>query len=109
VGRERDAVSNKITAREADWLCCVLETFTNAQDRKADERIRQSAWEKLRKIRDSKRGQAVALDEPGCPGPDCLMCNGAACNLCGAGCWNNAAPHCDHDGDERHMEPVHAK
>jgi hypothetical protein len=42
---------------------------------------------------------------PECPGPDCLMCNGAACNLCGAGCWNNSAPHCDHASDERHHAP----
>lgn len=33
------------------------------------------------------------------------MCSGAACNLCGAGCWNNAAPFCDHATDERHQEP----
>jgi hypothetical protein len=43
--------------------------------------------------------------EPECPGPDCLMCNGEACNLCGAGCWNNAAPFCDHASDERHQDP----
>lgn len=39
-----------ITPREAQWLCCVLETFTNTQDRKADERIRQSVWQKLSAI-----------------------------------------------------------
>lgn len=42
---------------------------------------------------------------PECPGPDCLMCSGAACNLCGAGCWNSGAPYCDHASDERHEEP----
>lgn len=41
----------------------------------------------------------------GCWDEDCLMCSGEACNLCGAGCWNNQAPHCDHDVIERHMEP----
>jgi hypothetical protein len=33
------------------------------------------------------------------------MCIGAACNRCGAGCWNNAASHCEHASDERHEEP----
>lgn len=33
------------------------------------------------------------------------MCNGAACNQCGAGCWNNAAPYCEHDVTDRHGEP----
>ena len=41
-----------------------------------------------------------------CPGhPDCMMCNGSACNLCGAGCWNNAIKDCQHDVVERHEEP----
>jgi hypothetical protein len=44
-----------------------------------------------------------------CPGPDCLMCNGEACNKCGAGCWEHrippARPPCEHDVDERHEEP----
>lgn len=42
--------------------------------------------------------------EPACPGPDCPMCSGAMCNLCGAGCWNNSAPRCDHATDERHQD-----
>lgn len=50
----------------------------------------------------------VAQPEPesghGCPG-DCMMCSGEACNKCGAGCWNNGDPHCDHDVLERHEEP----
>ena len=33
------------------------------------------------------------------------MCNGEACNKCGAGCWNNDAPQCDHDVIERHEDP----
>jgi hypothetical protein len=48
----------------------------------------------------------VGADEPACPGPDCLLCNGEACNLCGAGCWNNALDlHCEHAVDERHLAP----
>lgn len=43
--------------------------------------------------------------EPECPGPDCLMCSGEACNLCGAGCWNNSAQFCEHASDERHGYP----
>jgi hypothetical protein len=41
-------------------------------------------------------------EDPECPGPDCLMCSGEACNLCGAGCWNNKAEHCEHGSVERH-------
>lgn len=45
---------------------------------------------------------------PECPGPKCLMCNGAACNKCGAGYWDNSrSVHCKHDGLERH-EPISA-
>lgn len=36
--------------------------------------------------------------------PDCLMCSGEACNLCGAGCWSNVT-NCQHGVLERHMEP----
>jgi hypothetical protein len=50
------------------------------------------------------------MDEPECPGPDCLMCNGEACNLCGAGCWNNRPDkRCEHAVDERHREPTSTK
>lgn len=35
---------------------------------------------------------------------DCLMCSGEACNLCGAGCWNNSETNCDHDVIDRHSE-----
>ena len=43
---------------------------------------------------------------PTCPGPDCLMCNGEACALCGAGCSNTdpERPVCEHDVIERHTE-----
>jgi len=46
-------------------------------------------------------------DEPECPGEHCMMCNGEACALCGAGCWNNDPNRepCDHDVLERHTEP----
>jgi hypothetical protein len=46
-------------------------------------------------------------DAPECPGPDCLMCNGEACDKCGAGCWNNDPdrPKCEHDVIERHEYP----
>lgn len=42
--------------------------------------------------------------EQECPSEDCLLCNGEACNLCGAGCWNNSAKNCTHDVMERHEE-----
>lgn len=48
------------------------------------------------------------MDDPParCPGPDCWMCNGQACNLCGAGCWMGcAAVYCDHDVMDRHEDP----
>ncbi len=46
---------------------------------------------------------AAADPPPECPGEHCLMCNGQACNLCGAGCWNNAPEKpCEHDVVERH-------
>jgi hypothetical protein len=41
----------RLTRVEAEWLCCVLETFTNTQDIPAEEAIRQSAWAKLRAMR----------------------------------------------------------
>lgn len=37
-----------------------------------------------------------------CPGEDCLMCTGEACNLCGAGCWDPSVSDCDHGSAERH-------
>jgi hypothetical protein len=46
-------------------------------------------------------------DEPECPGEYCKMCNGEACNLCGAGCWANPitmAEPCEHSVDERHED-----
>jgi hypothetical protein len=48
---------------------------------------------------------------PECPGPECPMCNGEMCNLCGAGCWDYYAPSrrvtpCEHDVIERHADPV---
>jgi hypothetical protein len=54
-------------------------------------------------------GLTEANRDPGCPGPECLMCNGEACNLCGAGCWNGGGAHeppCEHDVLERHADPV---
>lgn len=44
-----------------------------------------------------------------CPGSDCMMCNGEACKLCGAGCWigsNKPQSPCEHDVIERHTDPV---
>ena len=41
-----------------------------------------------------------------CPGPDCPMCNGEACALCGAGCSSGLpAQRCEHDVYDRHREP----
>lgn len=57
-------------------------------------------------------GLSAANRDPECPGPECMMCSGEACNLCGAGCWDydgtlrNGAP-CEHDSAERHMDPVY--
>lgn len=45
------------------------------------------------------------MGDPECPGSDCMMCSGEACNLCGAGCWNNRAVNCEHDTEERHRAP----
>lgn len=43
-----------------------------------------------------------------CPGPDCWLCNGQACALCGAGSSRHnpfVDPPCEHDCIERHTEP----
>lgn len=37
--------------------------------------------------------------------PDCMMCSGECCNLCGAGCWSNVGD-CEHDVIDRHLEPI---
>jgi len=59
-----------------------------------------------------KDEKAPTPSEPECPGPNCLMCNGEACNKCGAGCWERrvppARPRCEHSVDERHHEAEHA-
>ena len=41
-----------------------------------------------------------------CPGAQCLMCIGEACNKCGAGCWSGLGTRCEHGSDERHAEPA---
>jgi len=33
---------------------------------------------------------------------DCRYCQGEACNLCGAGCWNSRERNCEHDVVQRH-------
>lgn len=38
-----------------------------------------------------------------CPGPDCPMCSGEMCNLCGAGCWSSETS-CEHDCMQRHED-----
>lgn len=38
---------DQLTSAEAQWLACVVETFTTRQERKADETLRQSAARKL--------------------------------------------------------------
>lgn len=45
---------------------------------------------------------------PVCPGPDCLACNGEACELCGAGMGNTdpSRPRCEHGTIERHTQPT---
>ena len=45
--------------------------------------------------------------DPECPGEHCKMCNGEACDKCGAGCWDHnrflrGEPRCEHDVDQRH-------
>lgn len=42
---------------------------------------------------------------PLCPGENCLLCTGEACDKCGAGCWDPSVNDCDHDVVERHEEP----
>jgi len=53
-------------------------------------------------------GLSEANRNPECPGPECPMCNGECCNLCGAGCWTRGpdAEKCEHDVIERHADPV---
>lgn len=46
----------------------------------------------------------AAPAEAVCPGPDCMMCTGEACDKCGAGCWSNER-NCTHDVVERHEGP----
>lgn len=57
---------------------------------------------------DARRATLHAGDPLRCPGPNCKMCNGEACNKCGAGCWNNAAPYCAHSVDERHEPAIYS-
>ena len=47
------------------------------------------------------------MDEVECPGNDCVMCNGEACNKCGAGLATHypPLPRCEHDVVQRHEEP----
>jgi hypothetical protein len=47
-------MSRPLTPREADWVRCVIETFTARQERKSDERIRQSVMAKLADISAAK-------------------------------------------------------
>ena len=49
---------------------------------------------------------SAVVRDPACPGPDCPMCKGECCLLCGAGI-SNSAPHCDHDCLDRHRERDH--
>ncbi len=56
-------------------------------------------------LRRALNGKGPDMPEPACPGPDCMMCSGEACDLCGAGCWSNAVTRgspCEHDVLERH-------
>jgi len=51
--------------------------------------------------------RAMTEEEPTCPGPDCPMCNGEACALCGAGTRDRSGePDCEHDVEQRHTEPT---
>lgn len=44
------------------------------------------------------------LEPVQCPGPHCLLCNGEACDLCGAGLSTDIdRPRCEHDVLERHQ------
>lgn len=50
------------------------------------------------------------MADPDCPGPDCPLCNGAACEKCGAGATRNPSVdgvRCDHDTMERHEPPAY--
>lgn len=41
-----------------------------------------------------------------CPSPQCPLCTGSECNLCGRGCWTKDSVRCEHNADERHSDPV---
>lgn len=52
----------------------------------------------------------VRFEEPECPGPDCLACNGSICRKCGAGTHTDPSrPWCEHDTTERHEHPLPGK
>lgn len=59
---------------------------------------------RIARERISPTPRAETVWEPECPGPECLMCSGEACNLCGAGCWSRRQD-CEHDSVERHEDP----
>jgi hypothetical protein len=47
----------------------------------------------------------MSNEPPLCPGPDCLLCNGEACEACGAGMRSTDLERfCEHDIIERHNE-----
>lgn len=64
-------------------------------------------WLAVRILERRRREAAEAAFEFDCTwtedGADCAFCNGEACNLCGAGCWNPSISDCQHDSYDRHL------
>jgi hypothetical protein len=61
------------------------------------------------------KGRFMSAIYEKCPGPDCPMCAGEVCNLCGAGTTPNPSllmslndVPCEHDSMERHEYPAAA-
>jgi hypothetical protein len=102
-------------AEAADWLdgaTAIIEDedICDEDDGEVPEaRAKANAFRRLAGVPEVEWPEAKKSDEPECPGEDCLMCNGQACNKCGAGCWNNAlTKKCEHDVMERHEAPPEA-
>lgn len=68
-----------------------------------------SCWQCSRTIYDALIGGVWLYERdplaPECPGPDCPMCNGEACNICAESYEGEA---CEHAADERHRNEPEA-
>lgn len=97
----------------ADMQRCGLSTANCLQEER--ERNRELT-DLLRQYEEAETGPQGRVEAEACPA-DCRMCANEACNLCGAGCWSGgfrdgsdpARPVCNHDFEERHMDPPPAE